>query len=616
MKKDTQKSLARKEKKEQKQKKKEQKFFDKYGVTHEDLQKKQEKTKIKYTWKILKYIKGEIKGLVFMLFLLGLILAIQIVTPLLLSHMIDSAVAGQFSEAIKFTLIYGIFILSGPLWLWYVSVSSRVFNRIVYRLRLDLIKQTEASCMDQFSKVSSGKIMSRVNTDPNAFFDKFVMIIQTLRRLLMRGARLAIFFTFSWQIGLFVLVSGFVIWLINLIYSKKVLVPAEQLTQAVNDNYNSLSAEMVRGMRDIKSLNIFSHFFARFSNLANNKRNAATNNSVKESVSEELILFGGLIEVVYLVMLIFGINLISSGDITIGQFSSILVYAWDALYTFPELSRIQRYLYSMEVSAKRMYDIIDDVNNPKEKFGTTTLKTPKGKVEFKDVCFAYDDEPVFEKLNLIIQPGQSIGFVGRSGEGKSTILNLIPRIYDVKGGQVLIDGVDNRKLTKDSLRETVSVVPQSPYVFNMSVLDNLKLVNPNATMEEIEDACKRAAILDFIKSKPNGFNTIVGEGGIMLSGGQKQRLAIARAFLKRSKILLLDEATSALDNESQDEIKKAIHNLQKKCTIIIVAHRLTTVQDCDKIFVLDGHKIVGEGTHEYLSKHCKAYRDLYKQENK
>lgn len=616
MKDKSQKSLARKEKKEQKKKQKEQAFFNKYGITREELLNKQEKIRIKYTWKILKYIKGEGKGLLFMLLLLGLVLIVQVVTPIMLSHMIDNVVAAQYQEAIKFALLYGMFVIVGPLWTCYCAVSSRVFNRIVYKLRVDLIKSTEASSVDQFNKVSTGKILSRVNSDPNTFFDKFVMIIQTLRRLLMRLARLAIFFVFSWQLGLFVLSAGIVIWLINLVYSKKVLVPAEQLMQAVNDKYNSQSSEMVRGIRDIKSLNIFTHFFDKFKKLATNKQHAATNHSVKESVSEDLIIFGGLIDAVYVVMLVFGIMLVANGQVTIGQFSSILVYAWDALYTLPELSRIQKYLYSMEVNAKRMYEILGDDQNPKEHFGNIILENAKGGLEFKNVTFAYDNEPVFNNLNLSIKAGQSVGFVGRSGEGKSTILNLIPRIYDVKEGQILIDGVDNRELTKNSLRETVSVVPQSPYIFNMSVLENLKLVNPDATMEEIKDACKRAAILDFIQSKPQGFDTIVGEGGVMLSGGQKQRLAIARAFLKRSKILLLDEATSALDNESQDEIKKAIHNLQKKCTIIIVAHRLTTVQDCDKIFVLDGHKIVGEGTHEYLSKHCKAYRDLYKQENK
>ena len=148
----------------------------------------------------------------------------------------------------------------------------------------------------------------------------------------------------------------------------------------------------------------------------------------------------------------------------------------------------------------------------------------------------------------------------------------------------------------------------------MSILDNLKLVKPNATMDEIKEACEKSAIWDFIQSKPDGLNTKVGEGGVVLSGGQRQRLAIARAFLKGSSVLLLDEATSALDNESQGEVKKAIKNMKNTCTIVIVAHRLSTVQDCDKIFVIEKHKIVGEGTHKELKKNCKSYRELYEQE--
>ena len=262
-----------------------------------------------------------------------------------------------------------------------------------------------------------------------------------------------------------------------------------------------------------------------------------------------------------------------------------------------------------------MSEILDEKKNPPEKFGDRLLESPKGEIEFRDVEYQYnDEEQLFKNLNLKIKPGECVGFVGRSGEGKSTILSLIPRLYDVSAGKVMIDGIDVRDLTADALRNNVSIVSQNPYIFNMSILDNLKLVKPNATMDEIKVACEKSAIWDFIQSKPDGLNTKVGEGGVVLSGGQRQRLAIARAFLKGSSVLLLDEATSALDNESQGEVKKAIKNMKNSCTIVIVAHRLSTVQDCDKIFVIENHKIVGEGTHKELEKNCKSYRELYEQE--
>lgn len=614
--KDDNKSLARKERKQQKQKQKEEKYFNKYGVRYSEVKDKKEKTTLKYTFKMLRYLKGNVWPFLALIFILLVILAINTISPYFLSNLTDSVVAGDFNQAIIFACLYCIFVFTGPLSFLYDFIAQKLFSKLAHKMRLDLIKSTESARVEQFDKLESGKILSRINSDPANFIWGFSDILNWTQELLLKVARVGIFFMFSWKIGLFVLVAGFLVWFINRIFTKKVIVPADTRDSAINDKYNSQSTEMVRGIRDIKSLNIFEHFFKRFKQLSIYKRNSGVDAGVKDSAGRYFLGHYGLVDVVYIALLIFTITLISSGEISIGQFSVFLMYSWAALYLFPTLSQIQRRMYKMEVNARRMYEIIDDEKNPKEVFGDVVLQNAKGGIEFKDVCFSYKDEQVFDKLNLTIQPGQSVGFVGRSGEGKSTILNLIPRMYDVKSGEVLIDGVNNQTLTKESLRETVSVVPQSPYIFNMSIIDNLKLVNPTATQEQIEDACKRAAILDFIKSRPEGFNAMVGEGGVVLSGGQKQRLAIARAFLKKSKILLFDEATSALDNESQEEIKKAIKNMQKTCTIVIVAHRLSTVKDCDKIFVLDNHKIVGEGKHEDLMKNCKAYKNLYKQEEK
>jgi ATP-binding cassette subfamily B protein len=260
-----------------------------------------------------------------------------------------------------------------------------------------------------------------------------------------------------------------------------------------------------------------------------------------------------------------------------------------------------------------MDEILNPEEYPKESFGTKELKNAAGNVEFNHVDFGYGDKNIFKDLSFNVKAGETVGIVGRSGEGKTTILNLLPRFYDVSKGNIKIDGINIQELTQESLRNTVSIVPQSPYIFNVSIRDNLLYAKPDATQDEIEDACKKAALHDFIISKPDGYDTFVGEGGVVLSGGQKQRLAIARALLKKSKILLLDEATSALDNETQQKIKKAIANIGTECTVIIVAHRLTTVEDCDKILVLSNHRIEAEGTHKQLLKKCEVYRELYTQ---
>jgi len=204
--------------------------------------------------------------------------------------------------------------------------------------------------------------------------------------------------------------------------------------------------------------------------------------------------------------------------------------------------------------------------------------------------------------------------IGKSGQGKSTILNLIGKLYDISDGEILIDDVNIAELSESALRDNVSIVMQTPYIFNMSIMDNMLLVNPKATKKQIYNACKKAQIHDFIFALPQKYDSLVGENGVVLSGGQRQRLAIARALLKNSKIILFDEATSALDNESQGKIKEVMDSLKDDHTLIVVAHRLSTVVDCDKILVLDNNKIIAEGTHKQLIKSCNVYKELYKTE--
>ncbi len=208
-----------------------------------------------------------------------------------------------------------------------------------------------------------------------------------------------------------------------------------------------------------------------------------------------------------------------------------------------------------------------------------------------------------------------VAFVGKSGEGKSSILDLISKNYYHKNGDILIDGVSIGKLSKKFFDENISVVLQEPYIFNATIKENILLSNPKATENEIIDVLKQSDLYEFVMSKPKKLNTYVGENGSVLSGGQKQRLAIARALIKKTKIILFDEATSALDNHSQEKIKKILKKLSENHTIIIVAHRLSTIVDADNIFVLNNHKIIETGKHDYLYKNCETYSSLYKIEN-
>lgn len=594
--------------------KKDAKYFQKYGVHLDEVKKQNEKVKLKYVWKYLRYFKGYSPYFITLFIIAILILTLHTVWPLSVSAMTDSVVAQDWNNAFLFTLLFGVSSFGlVPLWLGFNYIANKVIFLAANKLRVDLINEVSKTKISKFNEVQTGEVLSRINRDPESFVSNFNQLLNNFMSVFRQFSRLVVIFVFSWKIGLAVLIIGLIIYLISNMYLKKYLYPSNVLNNKLNDIYDNHTTEMIKGIRDIKSLNISGHFFSKFKQISNFKRNAQNKNANAEANVDVAI--NNILFCFETILYIFAIYLIMNGEFTIGNFASLLLFDYDAICFFGSLASIKRKFFAMEVNAKRMDEIFDEKIYPKEQFGTLTLENAKGQIAFNNVDFAYKNEQVFQNLSLKINAGECVGFVGRSGEGKSTILNLIPRIFDVDNGQITLDNIDIRDLTCESLRETVSSVPQSPYIFNLSIAENLRLVKPDATQTELELACEKAAILDFIKSKPEGFDTIVGEGGVVLSGGQKQRLAIARAFLKDSKILLLDEATSALDNKSQEEIKKAIRNLQKSCTIVIVAHRLSTVSDCDKIFVLDNHKIVATGTHAQLLANCKVYQDLYKEEN-
>ena len=269
------------------------------------------------------------------------------------------------------------------------------------------------------------------------------------------------------------------------------------------------------------------------------------------------------------------------------------------------------------VSLKRIDEIINNKIYPDEEFGNIENIKGKGSIEFKNVKFRYseDEDYTLKGLNLSIKPNEKTAIIGRSGNGKSTIFNLLLRYFDSNEGQILLDGIDIKDLSEKELRKNISIIRQTPFLFNMSIIDNFRLVKSDVTLKEVRKVCKEAYIDDYIMSLPNKYETIVGGGGINLSGRQKQRLAIARTLLLNTKIILFDEATSALDNESQEYIKKTIDKLVDKHTIIIVAHRLSTIIDADTINVIDKGKLIASGKHDELLKNCKIYNSLYNTES-
>ena len=311
-------------------------------------------------------------------------------------------------------------------------------------------------------------------------------------------------------------------------------------------------------------------------------------------------------------------SLISSGELQVNQFFSFLAAMMLAYQPIRSLATINMVVFSGAAGAKRIYNVIDQpikINNDR---ALPDLNPSSGSIKFSNISFKYENsnDKAIRDINLNIKGGTMAAFVGHSGAGKSTIINLLPRFYDPQNGEIYIDDQNIQSVNLKSLRKSISLVSQDVILFDNSVKENILYANKNASEEEFFESCKFAAADEFIKDLPQKHDTLIGENGIRLSGGQKQRLSIARAILKKSPIILLDEATSSLDAESEEVVQSAIKNLTKNKTTLVIAHRLSTIHNADKIFVIKKGNLIDSGTHEELIKNCDYYKLLYEKQLK
>ena len=311
-------------------------------------------------------------------------------------------------------------------------------------------------------------------------------------------------------------------------------------------------------------------------------------------------------------------KLINSGELGLNNFFSFLAAMMLAYQPIRSLATINMVAYQGAAAAKRIYDVIDKPIEIKNEDHLPDLKMNKCDISFEKVSFKYatTEEKAIDGIDLEIEGGKITALVGRSGAGKSTIINLLPRFYDPIKGEIKIDGQNTKKINLKSLRSKISLVSQDVTLFDDTIKNNIAYADVEASQEDIEEACKFAAADEFINKLPEKFNTNVGENGVRLSGGQKQRISIARAILKKSPIILLDEATSSLDTESESIVQNAINNLIKGRTTIVIAHRMSTIHNSDKIFLLKDGKIISSGDHEYLINNSTEYKSLYKNQLK
>ena len=466
-----------------------------------------------------------------------------------------------------------------------------------------------------FEDIGVGEFVNRLYNDA----DRIMSLLNSLIKLVCKSfvviIVLGLSFYISWILGLEILLFAVSMAFISWKFFPKIKDTQEKIKKE-SDNYVKTITENITGIREIKSLgikkNMESNIKTRLDNLFSNEkkiRNYEVWYYSLNNLAYFILQFSILATAAYFFV---------HGKIVYALFSMLDSYIWRIDGVVESLSTFGVDYNKVTVSLKRIDELLNNKLYQDEKFGDKKIIDPKGKIEFKNVYFKYrkNEDYALRNFNLSIDTNKKIAIVGRSGNGKSTLFNLLLRYFDVTKGSITIDGININDLSEEELRKNISIIRQSPFLFNMSIFDNFKLVKDDITLDEVREACKKSYIDEYIMSLPKGYNTIIGEGGVNLSGGQKQRIAIARTLVLNTKIILFDEATSALDNESQEYIKMTIDNLIYDHTIIIVAHRLSTIVDADIIHVVNEGTLESSGTHKELLEKSKVYQRLYANEKK
>ncbi len=567
---------------------------------------------LKFAWK---YTKGVRLKFFLYIFFCFIHICISVFVPIISANIIVSLT----NNALMQVLTLSIVLLFTELIRNVIVFFNKYFSQKVYResfinIQSELGKEIlklENQCID---RNSSGVFIQRLTNDTSSIADIFNVLNIYLTNILTDIGIFGAIFIINKKIFLFVIIMVIVIYLID---RRRVILLNERDKEfrKKNENVSGFVGEIVRGIRDIKMLSAEDNFMDELHDKVvdlNQYRymmmSADRNYSLLRNTYHDLFDMAVIFLLVYFIF---------TNELTIASALVIHNYMGRVTNIVGYGGMLMEKIKNFNLSSTRIFNIIDSDEFTKEVFGSTHLDKVKGNFEFKNVTFGYtEDRDVLKDLSFKVKSRETVAFVGKSGTGKSTIFSLLCKMYVVNKGKITIDGVDINDLDRESIRNNITIISQNPYIFNMSIRDNLRLVKKDLTEEEMIEACKVACLDEFINCLDDKYDTVVGEGGISLSGGQRQRLAIARALVQKTEIILFDEATSALDNETQEKIQKAISNLHDDYTILIVAHRLSTIVNSDRILFLNNGHIEAEGTHNELMKSCNDYKKLYESEKR
>ena len=574
----------------------------------EELNLKKKKITTNNIKKIIPFYKKSKKPFIAIIIFMLLGGFCQVFGPIFSANALANLAELNFDKTIKFgTLMLLATVVGNLINLIIERLHIRVNTNTRFELTKKVIDSINNTKMSKLDESKLGALSERLSVDISNVSNTYLSMINLYFNIVTDFVFLCYIAFLNIYLFLILLVYVSILYVVCTIQSRD-WIRGRKLTAKAKDEAKSAYFEQINGVRDVKLLNI--------------KENVTSysNQKFKHSLDLEITIHDkrnylrkvqNILSISFeLLFIILGVVFIKKEFIILSGFLVIFNYYGKVERLIGYLSSFKEFKADGEVSATRIFEIIEGFE--KEEFGETEISDFSGKIELKDVEFSYNNnDKVLKKLSMTFEPNKMTAIVGRSGSGKTTVLNLISKLYDVSNGKILFDNIDINELTENSIRENICEISQSPYIFNTTIRQNLLFAKPNATEDELIEALTKAQVYEDVSKMENGLDTEIGENGVKISGGQRQRLAIARLLLKNNKVIVFDESTSALDNRSQKKIVELLDKLKEDRTIIIVAHRLSTIIGADKIYMIDEGKVLNSGTHRELMNTCEKYRDLY-----
>ena len=574
---------------------------------------KELKNNLKFIWNYSKDSKIKIILLALLNFFK---ICTNIIIPIISAKQIINLTNNELYEVILIASVILIINLINRFLDYYINkLGDIIYINMTGKITKDLAFNILKLENETLNTNSSGIFIQRLTNDKDILSDGFNTIIDHLEGIVGSIGVFIAVLIINKYVFIYLIIEVIILDLIN-IKKTEIHVSNKKIFKKENEKMVGFTGELVRGAKDIKMLNSEKSFSKEIINRTDNLNSLFYKH--QEINRKYNYLLRGTKDIFDFGLILFVIVLILNDLLNITNALIIYNYSNKVNVFFRSYASLKNYLKELGLSINRIEEIINGDKFKKEKFGDIHLNKVEGNFEFKNVTFSYknDTRKILDNLSFKVKANETVAFVGKTGVGKTTLFNLLCKMYDIDNGEILIDNHNIKDLDKDSIRGNITIISQNPYIFNVSIKDNFRLVKENVTDSEIKKACKMACLDEFIEKLPNKYDTLIGEGGVNLSGGEKQRLAIARALIQKTEIILFDEATSALDNETQLNIQKAIDSLKNNYTILIIAHRLSTIINANKILLLDEGKIIAEGTHKELLKNCKEYQKLYESEIK